>query len=90
MLDTGFSFWDQLHNILRKSHKLFCQFINWTNWVNSGKLMDNCWISCQIMAGMKKVYNDLIIINLCYSKGTLEWNLYSRKALENLELGNAG
>ena len=26
--------------------------------------MDNCWISCQVMADMKKVYDDLIIINL--------------------------
>ena len=25
--------------------------------------MDNCWISCQVMADMKKVYNDLIIIS---------------------------
>ena len=45
-------------------HELFCQFIRWTNWVNSGKFMDNCWISCQVMADMKKVYDDLIIINL--------------------------
>ena len=26
--------------------------------------MDNCWISCQIMADMKNVYNILITINL--------------------------
>ena len=26
--------------------------------------MDNCWISCQVMADMKKFYDDLIIINL--------------------------
>ena len=45
-------------------HKLLCQFINWTNWLNSSKFMDNCWISCQIMADMKKVYNDLTSINL--------------------------
>ena len=45
-------------------HKLFCQFISWTNWENSGKFMDNCWISCQVMADMKKVYDDLIISNL--------------------------
>ena len=45
-------------------HELFCHFISWTNWVNSGKFMDNCWISCQVMADMKKVYNNLIIINL--------------------------
>ena len=45
-------------------HELFCQLINWTNWVNSGKFMDNCWISCQVKADMKKSYHDLIIINL--------------------------
>ena len=47
-----------------KLHEMFCQFIIWTNWVNSGKLMDNCCISCQVMADMKKVWDDLIIINL--------------------------
>ena len=47
-------------------HELFRQFISWTNWVNSGKFMDNCCISCQVTAGMKKVYNDLTIINLYY------------------------
>ena len=26
--------------------------------------MDNCWILCQVMADMKKVYDDLIIISL--------------------------
>ena len=26
--------------------------------------MHNCWISCQVMADGKKVYDDLIIINL--------------------------
>ena len=26
--------------------------------------MNNCWIACQVMANMEKVYNDLIIINL--------------------------
>ena len=44
-------------------HELFRQFTSWTNWVNSGKFMDNCWLSCQVMADMKKAYNDLIIIN---------------------------
>ena len=33
-------------------HELFCQFRSWTNWVNSGKFMDNCWIWCQVMADM--------------------------------------
>ena len=45
-------------------HELICQFISSTKWVNSGKFIDNCWISCQVMADMEKVYNDLIIINL--------------------------
>ena len=61
---TGYSFWDRLRNFLQKLHELFCQFINWTNWINSGKFIVNCWISCQVMADMKKVYDDLIIINL--------------------------
>ena len=42
----------------------FYQFISWTNWVNSGKSMVNCWISCKVMADMEKFYKDLIIINL--------------------------
>ena len=46
-------------------HELFCQFISWTNWVYSGKFLDNCWISCQVMADMEIFYNDLIIITLC-------------------------
>ena len=33
-------------------HELFCHFISWTNWVNSGKFMENCWISCQVMAAI--------------------------------------
>ena len=36
----------------------------WTNWVNSFKFMDNCWLSCKVMAGMKKVYDSVIIFNL--------------------------
>ena len=42
-------------------HELFCQFISWSNLVNSGKFMDNGWISCQVLADMKKVYDNLII-----------------------------
>ena len=45
-------------------HELFCQFISWTNWVNAGKFMGNCWISFQVMADMKKNFDDLIIVNL--------------------------
>ena len=52
-------------------HELFCQFISQTNWVNSGKFMHNCWISCQVMADMKKVYNNLIIINLYFFAGII-------------------
>jgi hypothetical protein len=56
-------------------HELFRQFISWINWVNSGKFMDNCWIQCQVMANMKKVYDDLIIINLYAScKIDSSWN----------------
>ena len=52
------------HFFYKNLHELFCHFISWTNWVISGKFMDNCRISCQVMDGMKKVYDDLIIINL--------------------------
>ena len=48
---------------LHKFTRIVCQFISWTNWVNSGRFMNNYWISCQVMANMKKVYDDLIIIN---------------------------
>jgi len=51
-------------------HELFCQFINWTNWVNSGKFMDNYWISCQVMIDMEKFYYDFIIINLSLPKNS--------------------
>ena len=34
-------------------HELFRQFISWTNWVNSGGFMENCWISCQVMSPPK-------------------------------------
>ena len=61
---TGYSFWDRLHNFLPKFTRIFCQFISWTNWVNSGKFMDNCWILCQIVADMENFWDDLIIINL--------------------------
>ena len=60
---TGYSFWDRLRIFYTNLHELFCQFICWTNWVNSGKFIDNCWI-WGVMADMKKVYDDLIIINL--------------------------
>ena len=65
--NTGYSFWDQMRNIYTNLHELFCQFIGWVNWINFGKFMDNCWISCQAMADMEKFYDDLIIINLYYN-----------------------
>ena len=49
---------------LLKLQTRWIELISWTNWVNSGKFVDNCWISCQVMADMKQVYDDLIIINL--------------------------
>ena len=55
---TGYSFLDQLRNFYTKLHELFCKCISWTNSVNSGKSMDNYWISCQVMADMKKVYDN--------------------------------
>ena len=39
-------------------------FISWTNWVNSSKFMDNCRISCQVMADLAIFSYDLIFINL--------------------------
>ena len=45
-------------------YEWLCQFISWTNLVNSGKFMDTCWISCQVMADMKIFYDNLIIVNL--------------------------
>ena len=61
---TGYSFWDRLRNFLHKFTRIELSVHKLTNWVNSGKFMDNCWISCQVMSDMKKVYDDLIIINL--------------------------
>ena len=50
---------------LRSITQFFTQiYMSWTNLGHSGKFMDNCWISCQIMADMKNVYDDLIIVNL--------------------------
>ena len=43
-------FFTQIYTDCFLVHKL-------NKWVNSGKFMDNCWISCQVMADMKKVYN---------------------------------
>ena len=60
-------------------HELFCQFISWTKLANSGKFRDNCWISCQVMADMKKVYNDLIIINLYIPSVMGHWDNYTYK-----------
>ena len=45
--------------------KLFCQFRSWTNLVNSGKFMDNCWISCQVIADMKKSFKTISWLLIC-------------------------
>ena len=37
-------------------HEFFCQFISWTNWVNSGKSMDICWISSIVIADIINLY----------------------------------
>ena len=44
--------------------------------------MDNCWISCQVIADMKKVYDEFTIINLYYISTVLrckqfEWKMVS-------------
>ena len=44
--------------------------------------MDNCLISCQVMADMKKVYDDLIICNKHFefleeNKSAVQWILDS-------------
>ena len=50
----GFNLWNEVQVILFEIdcaifytdlHDFFCQFISWTNWVDSGKFMDNYWIS---------------------------------------------
>ena len=51
--DTGYSLLIDCTIFYTNLHELFCQFISWTNLVNSGN-MDNCWISCHFMADMKK------------------------------------
>ena len=59
---TGYSFWDRLRNF---SHKFTWIVLPVNKFNKLGKLgMDNCWISCQVMADIKKVYDDLKIINL--------------------------
>ena len=45
--------------------------------------MDNCWISCQVKAEVKKVYGHLIIINLYVIK-TIEFPIGSGTLCEAL------
>ena len=71
-------FYTNLHELFLSVHKL-------NKLVNSGKFMDNCWISCQVMANMKKVYDDLIIINL-YSLHLLIFRRNSKK-LVKMQIG---
>ena len=43
--------------------------------------MDNCWISCQVMADVKKVYDSLTIINLyilCQKWDQIKRNIYGK------------
>ena len=68
------------------SHQSFCQFISWTNWENSVKFRDNCWISCQVVADMKKVYDDLITINLYHVHLLLRIWHSSKHAKQDLPL----
>ena len=63
-LHTGYTFLDRLHNFLHKLTQIVLSVHKLDKLVNSGKFLDNCWISCQDMAGMKKVCDDFIIINL--------------------------
>ena len=64
MFCAGYPFWKRLPIFYTNLHELFCQFKSWTNWVNSGKFVDNFCVSCQNMDDMKKVCDNLIIINL--------------------------
>ena len=58
---TGYSFWDWFRNFWLK----FTWIVLPVHKLNKlGKFMDNCWISCQVMADMEKFYDNLIIINL--------------------------
>ena len=57
---------------------------DWTNWVTSGKFMDIWWILCQVMADLKKVYDDLIIISL-YVEPLF---LIRKKKLRNIDFNN--
>ena len=61
---TGYSFWDRFRNFLHKFTWIVLSVHKFINWVNSGKFMGNCWISCQVMPDMENFYDDLIIINL--------------------------
>ena len=60
---TGYSFWYRLRNFL---HKFTWIVLSVHKLKKLGKFwfMDNCWISCQVMADMKKVYNALLMIEL--------------------------
>ena len=62
--NTGYSFWDRLRNFLNKLTWIVLSVHKLNKLGNSGKFMDNCWISCQVMDDMEKFYDDLMIINL--------------------------
>ena len=82
VLLTGYSFWDPLRNVLHKFTWIVLSVL-----INSGKFMDHCWISCQVMADMKKVYDDLIIINL-YVLCTSQTIIKRAKKWWDLQLSN--
>ena len=76
---TGYSFLRSIAQLFTQIYtNCFFRFIKWTNWVSYGKFMDNCWISCQVMADMENFYDDLIIINLYVMLQRLnQWSLSS-------------
>ena len=82
---TGYFFEIDCGIFYTNLHESFCQFISWTNWVNSGNFRDNCWISCLVMADMEKYCEDLIIINLSFFECNFwisdpcDWRLPHRK-----------
>ena len=84
--NAGYSFWDWLRNFLHKPTWIVLSVHKLNNWVNSGKFMDNCWTSCQVMTNMKTIYNHLIIINLYICNLQRSWQ--SCKPFRATNFGN--
>ena len=56
-------------------HELFCQFISWTNWVNSGKLLNT--ITYKSRLTQKKLYKETDAIFSIYGKnGIIPWHFF--------------